>query len=317
VALIAGAAGVIVAVDLLSSQPGPVGSAAPLPPSTSTSTSTAPATEGGRIPTPTSPGYPSPPPGAVVFAREAGTSALALAVVPGGARPLTRVSVVDGQGAGRTRLEVSVAGTAFAPCGAGCYQGHVPTRRLEGTVLVSIGGRKYGFRLPPSLDLRSGAATMARASRVWRELKTLVWHERLAATPTDALYTVYRAVAPDQLSYTISRRSSALIIGTKRWDRPSPNAPWVESPQLPPIRQPEPFWASVSDARVVGEGTVDGKPVSVVTFFDPATPAWFEARVERSTGRTLVLDMIAAAHFMHHVYGPFDAPFELRPPPSA
>ena len=26
--------------------------------------------------------------------------------------------------------------------------------------------------------------------------------------------------------------------------------------------------------------------------------------------------MTAVAHFMHHVYGPFDAPFELRPPPG-
>ena len=66
-----------------------------------------------------------------------------------------------------------------------------------------------------------------------------------------------------------------------------------------------------------GDETVDGKPAWVVSFFDPVTPAWFEARVEKSTGRTLVLDMTAAAHFMHHVYGPFDAPFELHPPPAA
>jgi hypothetical protein len=158
---------------------------------------------------------------------------------------------------------------------------------------------------------------MSRATRVWKNLQTLVWHERLAASPSDALYTVYRAVAPDQLAYTISRRSSAIIIGPKRWDRPAPTARWVESPQLPPIRQPQPFWASVRNARVLGDETVDGKPAWVVSFFDPVTPAWFEARVEKSTGRTLLLDMTAVAHFMHHVYGPFDAPFELHPPPAA
>lgn len=306
----------MIAVELLRSQPGPVGSAAALSaPGTATTTTTS--IEGGRIPTPTSPGYPSPPPGAVVFAREAGTRVLALAVVPGGARPLTRISVVNGQGAGQSGLEVSAAGTTLAPCGAGCYQGHVPAHRLQGAVDVSLGGRSYGFRLPPSLDLRSGAATMSRATRVWRDLRTLVWHERLAASPTDALHTVYRAVAPDQLAYTISRRSSAIIIGTKRWDRPTPTAPWIESAQVPPIRQPRPFWASVAGARVLGDETVDGKPVWVVSFFDPVTPAWFEARVEKATGRTLVLDMIAVAHFMHHVYGPFDAPFELHPPPAA
>ena len=149
---------------------------------------------------------------------------------------------------------MSAAGTKLAPCGAGCYQGHVPARRLEDTVQVSLDATDYAVELPSSLDLRSGAATMARATSVWRDLQTLVWHERLAASPTDALYTVYRAVAPDQLAYTISQRSSSIIIGTKRWDRPTPTAPWVESPQLPPIRQPEPFWAAVADARVLGEG---------------------------------------------------------------
>jgi hypothetical protein len=305
---------VVVAVDLLSSQPGPVGSVAPAP--TAGTTTTTPIA-GGRIPTPTSPGYPSPPPGAVVLAREAGTSVLALAIVPGGPRPLTRVSVLNAEGTGQGGLDVSVAGTRLEPCGAGCYQGGVRSGRLKGTVSVSLGARSYRFQLPGSLDLPSGSATIARATRVWRALKTLVWHERLAASPTDALYTVYRAVAPDELSYTISHQSSAIIIGRRRWDRPSPNAPWVESPQLPPVLQPQPFWQSFSDARVLGDGTVDGKPVWVVSFFDGVTPAWFEARVEKSTGRTLVLDMTAAAHFMHHVYGPFDAPFELHPPGAA
>ncbi len=287
-----------------------MGSAAPVTVPAAPSTTI----EGGRIPTPTTPAYPSPPPGSVVFAREAGTSVLGLAVVPGGARPLTRVSVVNGQGTGQSGLDVSAAGTALDPCGPGCYQGNVPARLLRGKVEVDLGSRSYPMQLPPSLELRSGAATMARATSVWKALKTLVWHERLAASPTDALYTVYKAVAPDGLAYTISRSSSAIIIGTKRWDRPTPSAKWVESPQLPPIRQPTPFWASVANARVLGEGDLGGKPVWVISFFDPVTPAWFEARVEKSSGRTLVLDMTAVAHFMHHVYGPFDAPFELHPP---
>jgi hypothetical protein len=36
--------------------------------------------------------------------------------------------------------------------------------------------------------------------------------------------------------------------------------------------------------------------------------------IDRATGRTLELDMIAASHFMHDVYGPFDAPLRLAPP---
>ena len=302
-------------MNLLSSQPGPVGSAAPLPTPTASASTTA--IEGGRIPTPTSPGYPSPPPGAIVLAREAGTSALALAVVPGGARPLTRVSVVERPGDGAERASGVGGGHRARPV----------RRRLLPGARAGAAARGHGARLarreelrlelPPSLDLRSGAGDDGAGDPRVEDLRTLVWHERLAASPTDALYTVYRAVAPDQLAYTISRRSSSIIIGTKRWDRPTPTAPWVESPQLPPIRQPQPFWASVTNARVLGEVTVGDKPAWVISFFDPVTPAWFEARVEKSTGRTLILDMTAVAHFMHHVYGPFDAPFELHPPPTA
>ena len=47
-------------------------------------------------------------------------------------------------------------------------------------------------------------------------------------------------------------------------------------------------------------------------------PSWFgrnlNAWIDKRTGLTLVLTMTAVAHFMHHVYGPFDAPFQLHPP---
>lgn len=84
--------------------------------------------------------------------------------------------------------------------------------------------------------------------------------------------------------------------------------------QDPTITQPLPFWASEADVRVLGSGRVHGQSVWIVSFFDPLTPGWFEARIAKDTGRTLELSMIAVAHFMHHVYGPFDAPFRLHPP---
>ena len=88
----------------------------------------------------------------------------------------------------------------------------------------------------------------------------------------------------------------------------------MRSVQVPPISQPVPFWASVSNAKVLGSGRIHGHEATEVSFFDPLTPGWFDAWVEKSSGHTLVLTMIAVAHFMHHVYGPFNAPFELRPP---
>jgi hypothetical protein len=300
-------------VLLLRSQPGPVSGVTTTVPAT-TPTTTEPSVAGGRIPTPTEPGFPSPPPGAIVFAREAGAYGLGLAIVPATTSSLVRVSVLSPQGGGQGGLTVSLEATgsttALPACATGCYQASVATSSLEGTVTVKLGRAAYPFVLPSTLALPSGTADVDRAGRVWRRLKTLVWHERLAASPTEVLRTVYQAVAPHSLSYSIDTGAEAIIIGETRWDRSSKSSPWVRSTQDPPVTQPEPYWVSVSDARVIGTraGVVD------VSFFDPGTPAWFEARIDERSGHTLTLRMITTAHFMQHVYGPFNAPIHLRPP---
>jgi len=272
-----------------------------------------PAIPGGRIATPNEPGFPAPPPGAVVLAQEAGTRALGLAVEPG----LVRVSVLGESGEGESGLRVALQfGSGYLitpkPCGAGCYQ-----TELNGTpdspVTVRIGAEAYRFVLPPP-RAPDGTAIVQRADETWNALQTLVWHERLASSPTNALRTVYEAVAPHTLAYTIAGHSAAVIIGGTRWDRPTPTARWGKSEQNPQIRQPQPFWDEVTNARVLGSGRIGSHRVWRVSFFDPATPAWFEAWIDRATHRTLVLDMVAAAHFMHHVYGPFDAPLHVAPP---
>jgi hypothetical protein len=311
-ALAAGVGGLVVAVLLLHSEPGPVGSGVTTAPPVATTVS------GGQIPTPTNPGFPAPPAGALVLAREAGTRALGLAIVPGKPTSLVRVSVLTGQGLGARGLDVSLlAGgqTILLPaCGAGCYQSQVETSRLAGRVVVMLDAPGYPFTLPSTLSLPDGTGMVVHAGQVWRGLKTLVWHERLAASPTDALYTVYRAVAPDELEYTIGGHSSSRIIGMNRWDQATPASPWIHSVQDPPITQPQPFWAGVTDAYVIASGRIEGRSAAEITFFDPVTPGWFDAWIDKRTGHTLVLTMTAVAHFMHHVYGPFDAPFQIRPP---
>jgi hypothetical protein len=311
-----GAAGIVIAILLLRSEPSPPVSAAV---SASSEPVASTPVAGGRVPTPTHPGFPSPPPGALVLAREAGTRALGLAIVPAALRSLVRVSVLTQAGGGARGLDVSVVASgrasALLACGPGCYQAEVPTQRLRGRVSVRLGAQGYGFALPSTLRRPDGSAIVAHAGAVWNHLTTLVWHERLAASPTVVLHTVYKAVAPDTLSYTIQGQSSSIIIGRVRFDRATPTGPWVRSTQDPPIRQPVPFWATpITDARILGTATVAGRPVWVVSFFDPETAAWFEARIDKANGRTLRLRMVAVAHFMQHVYGPFDAPIHLRPP---
>ena len=74
-------------------------------------------------------------------------------------------------------------------------------------------------------------------------------------------------------------------------------------------------WGSLAtNAYVLREGRVDGRPVWVVSFANPNTPAWFTAWVDRSTYRPLRLHMTAAAHFMTHRYLEFDRPLAIRPP---
>jgi hypothetical protein len=264
---------------------------------------------GGRIATPSAPGFPSPPPGAVVLAQEAGERALALAYKPG----LVRVSVLDPAGEGESGLRVALRfGRGYlmapSPCGRGCYQSEV-AGVPDSPVTVSIGGESYRFDLP-RLPAADGTALVSKATDTWNALRTLVWRERLASSPTNVLHTVYRAVAPHSLAYSIRGRSSAVIIDGERWDRATPTSPWEKSSQSPPLDQPQPFWDEVTNARVLG--TANG--ITRVSFFDPSTPAWFEAVIDRRTGRTLELDMTAASHFMHDVYGPFNAPIELQPP---
>lgn len=317
-AFAAGAAGIVVVVQLIRSEPGPVGTAAP--PLAPAAPAGAAAIAGGRIPTPTDPGFPSPPYGAIVLAREAGSRALGLAVVPGKPRALVRVSVISPAGPGAAGLDVSVRfgggpAASLSPCGAGCYQADVAGAGSARSASVSLGKSSYAFSLPGG-PLPDGTRIVDRAAAVWRGLRTLVWRERLAGTPTDAIHTVYQVVAPDELSYTIAGGSSAVIIGGTRWDRPSPAAHWVRSIQDPPLRQPQPFWVGAVDARILGSGVMGGRKVWDVSFFDPTTPAWFEARIDKQNGRTLELWMTATSHFMHDVYGRFDLPLRLRPPTS-
>jgi hypothetical protein len=121
--------------------------------------------------------------------------------------------------------------------------------------------------------------------------------------------------APNQVEYTIRGGAAAVVIGERRWDRDHPGAPWRRSQQLPALTVPEPAWGSVAtNAHILGKARVGGRPVWVVSFANPTTPAWFTAWIDRRTYRTLRLRMTAAAHFMFHRYLEFDRPLRIVPP---
>jgi hypothetical protein len=310
-ALAAGLAGVTIAALRLEHTPGPV-SAAPAP--SQSAAPAAPATPKATA------GFPSPPAGAVVYSREDGSNALALGVVAQTSQLLVQASVVSPQGDGVRGLRVTFTldgvTSAAAACGAGCYRATLASAGRPTAVTVGVRGgtatTRWRVALPARWPAPDASALMARAGRTWRALRSLTYDEHLASGPTQEVTSTWRIAAPDRLAYFIQGGSEAVVIGNRRWDR-QPGGRWIESPQLP-LTQPLPFWASVTDAHVLGSGTLGGRPVWIVSFFDPKTPGWFEIELEKKTTRTLELKMTATAHFMHDVYRSFDRPAGIRPP---
>jgi copper transport protein len=257
---------------------------------------------------------PQPPPrGALVLAREAGALAVALAVEP---RRLT-ATVLGPSGEALTGLPVSFrVGSATLrahPCGRGCYEAVAPELARAKTVELVLPGQPVRFELPRSTQ--RAAAIVARAARVTRHLRSLVYVESLRSGPKGGIVTTWRMAAPNRVTYDINGGGAAVVIGRTRWDRDSASRPWTRSQQIPALRVPQPAWGDVArNARVLGTGSIGGRPVWIVSFANPTIPAWFTVWIDRKSYRTLRLRMTAAAHFMFHRYLEFDRPLRIVPP---
>ena len=254
---------------------------------------------------------PPPPRGALVLGGESGSRAVALAVGKG---RLT-ATVLSPSGGPLSGLKVSFrAGSRLIPakpCGLGCYS--AAAKRPRHVELRLSGSRPVAFDIPARS--RPAAAIVARAGRVTRALKSLVYVESLRSGPTGGLLTTWSMKAPNEVEYRIRGGADAIVLGTRRWDRDGAGKRWRRSQQLPALRVPQPAWGSTAtNAYVLGEGRVAGRPVWVVSFANPTTPAWFTAWIDRATYRPLRLRMTAAAHFMTHRYLAFNQPLTIAPP---
>jgi copper transport protein len=260
---------------------------------------------------------PAPPPGAVVFAREAGELAVAIAVSP--ARSATvEADVLAASGGGLNGLDVSFAAgresVRAAPCGSGCYRaiGVLPTELGRVDVRIDGAGRQrvVRFVLPRRWPPAHADAFMRRATQAFRASSSVVYVERLASSPTAHIVTRWTLVRPNRFAYTIRRGAAGIVIGARRWDRTTPRSRWTSSATTP-LPQPEPIWASpVRNAYVLSTTS----PQVVVSWANPSIPAWFTARFDRRTARPLELRMTAAAHFMFHRYVSYDRPVRITPP---
>ena len=236
----------------------------------------------------------------VVQAREDGENAVALALHAPGAE----VVVLGPDGNGVNGLSVKIAGVKTGSCGAGCYGAFVPAARK---MTVSVDGRKLVFGVPAKL--RPAAAIVARATRAFRRLRSVEYVERLASSPRNRVVADFTLERPDRLEYRIRGGASGIIIGRRRWDL-FPGGKWQASSQEP-TPQPEPIWAGhVTNAYVLSSTP----KTYVVSFLKPIGPAWFTLVLDRRTMLPRTLRMTAAAHFMHHRYGDFNAAPRIKPP---
>jgi len=263
------------------------------------------------------------PPGAVVLAKEGGSLAVGIAVAPRAHGLLVVATVFAPSGRGATGLQplITVTGrdgsrssASATACSAGCYEAKLPVQGMPKRAAVTFkDGRHLSFALPSRGPTAKASDLVRDAATEYKNVRTMVTHERLGSSPSQVAYTTYYAVAPDRLRFLVRGEDESIIIGGHRWDR-SIGGKWQESAQTP-INPIVPYWAPlVQDATVLGSATVAGRAVWVVSFADPQTPGFFTIWVDKANHRTLELEMTAAAHFMHHTYGQFDAPISVQPP---
>jgi copper transport protein len=263
---------------------------------------------------------PAPPRGTVVFAAQAQELAVGLSVRPGPALGLT-ATVIGQTGFGVDGLDVLLsAGSGAAarsvaarPCGHGCYAGSIAVSPPGRFVVVVSGiglSRTVAFPVrqwPPPL----GAAFLSRANRSFGELQSVVYREHLASDPTHAITTLWTLAAPGSVEYAIAGGAQGIVIGRRRWDRPSRAAPWTRSISER-LTQPAPPWGTRSrDARIMRESPAD----VTLSWVDPVIPAWYTATFSRAKALPSTLRMTAPAHFMEHRYLAYNTPVTIEAPP--
>jgi hypothetical protein len=263
------------------------------------------------------------PAGAVVLGQESGKLAVGVAAAPRKHGLLVVLTVFGTSGTGqaglRPQLEItnrdgSTSRAVASGCTAGCYEAVFPTTDLPRSAKVTFSnGDHAAFTFPASGPGAHGLTLVHQAEAAYKQIHSMVTHERLGSSPTQVADTTYYSVAPHRLRFLVKGEDESIIIGKHRWDR-NLGGPWRESKQsvITPIA---PYWTPlVKDATVLGSATVRGRPVWVISFADPQTPGFFTIWVDKQSHRTLKLQMTAAAHFMHHVYTDFNAPIKVKPP---
>jgi copper transport protein len=265
---------------------------------------------------------PFPGPGDLTMGGRAGQVMVGLTVHPGrpGRNTIRAYLASPATAASQARIRVRGRWQALPPCGGTC---RTTTMELRGgeRLAVFVAGRDGGtadFRLP-SLPTGHGAALAREAAARMNRLRTYRVAEVLSG-----FRSAYSYARPHQMwlrTWYGDGVQESLWIGSSLYVRYGGNGPWrlKSKGALAPVPyfMWDPFQPFV-DARVLGTGSVSGRPVTVVSAFgghgsDPDS-VWFTLYVDQKTGRVLRSQMWAPGHFMDDRYYAFDRPSRIPSP---
>jgi hypothetical protein len=219
-------------------------------------------------------------------------------------------------------MDVTVDGQLLdhTQCAATCRKAEAVLRGGEAVevTVTGPGGGAASLRVP-DLSAPSGDELLELMGRRMSVLSSYQLDETLSSGRA-RVRTRYRFRAPDSFSSrTIQQQggSELIWIGDVRYMRELPDGAWRDEGTSRP-RVPAYIWESFApfvDARVIGEGRIDGVPTEIVAFFggDAQLPAWFRLWIDEQ-GIVRKAEMRAQGHFMDHRYFSFDADLEIRAP---
>ncbi len=268
---------------------------------------------------------PFPRPGDLTMGGRAGQVMVGLTVHPGrpGRNTIRAYLASPATPASQARIRVRGRWQALSTCGGACRTAIVELRGRE-RLAVSVAGRGGGtadFSLP-SLPARDAAALAREAAARMNRLRTYRVAEVLSG-----FRSAYSYARPHQMwlrTWYGDGVQESLWSGSSLYVRFSRDGPWrlKSKGALAPV--PYFVWdpfQPFADARIVGTGTISGRPVTVVSAFgghgsDPDS-VWFTLYVDRSTGRVLRSQMWAPNHFMDDHYYAFNRPAGIPSHPPA
>lgn len=255
-------------------------------------------------------------PQALMLAKRSGDFLVGLAATPGGPVDLL---VFPGRGtipADGLRASANGKPSRVSSCGPNCYR--VTAAPMIGTpLLLSLRFRRIpapepilDFRLPAQLP-PDGAVLLAKVNRRMGALRSVQYDESLTSGLSSGLRTHYAMQAPDRIRFRTSEGQTAVLIGTRRWDREGTR--WVETP-VPTVDAPTYVWERARNARVIGTAQLAGIPVQIIAAYsDASVPAWFRIFASKD-GRVVEAEMLTEGHFMRHRFSGLNQPVRIEPP---